>query len=199
MGCLNTRAVKAALGCGVAVTMGLAAAPATAAPVLTFVDQDISTTPYTFTFMGGTFTFSGAGAFPNYLSVSTSGGAAVRTVFGNPSTDFTNRGVVRYDDSTLGGYGSFPTPTTIPFTNGENFLGLRVTSGGQDYYGFAFTTNSRFNGFGFETTPGVGITATTDFAAAAVPEPSVWALMILGFGVVGMGMRRRQAPAVRYA
>lgn len=199
MGRSTTRAVKAALASCAAFTIGLTATPATAAPVLTLVDQDISTTPFTFSFMGGTFTFDGSGGFPNFLSVSTSGGAAVRTVFGNPSTDFTNRGVVTYDASTLGGFGSFPTLTPVPFTNGENFLGLRVTSGGQDFFGFAFTTNGRFNGFGFETTPGVGITATTDFSAAAVPEPSVWALLILGFGAVGAAMRRRQSLAVRYA
>lgn len=34
--------------------------------------------------------------------------------------------------------------------------------------------------------------------AAAVPEPSTWALMILGFGAVGYSMRRRNA-GVRFA
>lgn len=33
--------------------------------------------------------------------------------------------------------------------------------------------------------------------SSAVPEPATWALMILGFGVVGYSMRRRQA--VRFA
>ncbi len=32
---------------------------------------------------------------------------------------------------------------------------------------------------------------------AAVPEPATWALMILGFGVIGYSMRRR--PSVRIA
>lgn len=35
------------------------------------------------------------------------------------------------------------------------------------------------------------------FTAAAVPEPATWALMILGFGVVGYSLRRR--PSVRFA
>ncbi|RYD25932.1 MAG: PEP-CTERM sorting domain-containing protein [Lysobacteraceae bacterium] len=34
-------------------------------------------------------------------------------------------------------------------------------------------------------------------ATPAVPEPGTWALMILGFGVVGYAMRRR--PSVRFA
>lgn len=36
-------------------------------------------------------------------------------------------------------------------------------------------------------------------AGAAVPEPSVWALLILGFGLVGAAMRRKTAVSVRYA
>ena len=35
------------------------------------------------------------------------------------------------------------------------------------------------------------------FSTAAVPEPAAWALMILGFGVVGYALRRR--PAARFA
>lgn len=190
MGPKSLTAAKAAFSSCAAVMVLAIASPAAAAPVLVTVNQDISSSPFTFSYMGGTFTFDGSGGFPNYLSVSTSGNAAVRTVFGQPSTDFTNRGTVVYDANTLGGYGSFPNRTSVPFTNGENFLGLRVTSGGQNYYGFAFTTNSIFNGFGFETSPNVGITATTNLAA--VPEPTTWALLILGFGAIGATMRRRQ-------
>lgn len=184
---------RSAASC-LAITLGLSALPANAEVIVTPVNQDISTTPFTFSFMGGTFTFDGSGGFPNFLSVSTSGGAAVRTVFGNPSTDFTNRGTVFYDDAILGGFGSFPTLTGAGTSNGENFLGLRVTSGGQDFFGFAFTTNSTFNSFGFETRPGVGILATTDIPAA-VPEPGTWALLILGFGAVGFALRRRKVQA----
>ena len=197
MGRLTIGVAKAALAGCCALAIPFVGGAAAAAPVFTTVNMDISTSPFTFSFMGGTFTFDGSGGFPNYLSVATQGGAAVRTVFGRPSTDFTNRGTVVYDQNTLGGFGSFPTLTSVPFTNGENFLGLRVTSGGQDFYGFAFTTDSTFNGFAFETLPGVGITATTDFAAA-VPEPGAWALLILGFGAVGAGLRRR-APKARVA
>ncbi len=34
---------------------------------------------------------------------------------------------------------------------------------------------------------------------AAVPEPATWAMMILGFGMVGAAMRRRARPAVSFA
>ena len=38
-------------------------------------------------------------------------------------------------------------------------------------------------------------------ATPAVPEPATWAMMLLGFGVIGAAMRRKRAPQpkVRYA
>jgi hypothetical protein len=35
--------------------------------------------------------------------------------------------------------------------------------------------------------------------AQAVPEPSTWALLILGFGTVGLGMRHKRRAALRIA
>ena len=189
---------RSAASC-LAIAIGFAAVPAQAEVVITSVNRDISTTPFNFSFMGGTFTFDTSGGFPNFLNVQTGGGAAVRTVFGQPSTDFTNRRTVRFDASTFGGFAAFPDRTNVRFTNGENFLGLRVTSGGEDFFGFAFTSDTIFNSFGFETQPGVGITATRAIPAA-VPEPATWAMLILGFGAVGSGMRRRQTQtSLRYA
>lgn len=43
---------------------------------------------------------------------------------------------------------------------------------------------------------GSGISFATP-AAAAVPEPATWALMILGFGSMGIALRRRRAPVLR--
>ena len=177
-----------ALASGIVVAAGMVASPAYAAVDYTMINANIGSTPYTYTFAGGSFTFDGSGGFPNYLSVSTSGGAAVRTVFGSPSTDFVDRGAVVYDQTTLGGYGSFPTLTSVPYTNGDNFLGLKVTRNGQDYYGYAYTTNSMLNGIAFETMANTGIIATTSFPAA-VPEPAVWALLLIGFGAIGASMR----------
>lgn len=46
-----------------------------------------------------------------------------------------------------------------------------------------------------------GFFTLTEATAAAVPEPATWAMMLLGFGVVGAAMRRKRAPQpkVRYA
>jgi hypothetical protein len=37
----------------------------------------------------------------------------------------------------------------------------------------------------------------TAASAAAVPEPATWAMMLLGFGAIGVGMRSRTRQAVR--
>ena len=49
----------------------------------------------------------------------------------------------------------------------------------------AFAERVFFDDFAIDITP----------AAAAVPEPVTWALLIAGFGMVGVGMRRRRPVA----
>lgn len=174
------------------------AAPASAAVVLTPINQNIQNQPFEFCVTAGncfTFTAQPFTGFGEILGIRTTGTAAVSSFFGQPSTSFTNRGTVQFGPDQFGAFASFPDTTFARFSNGENFLGLRVTSGGQDFFGFAFTTNQTLNGIGFETSPGTTITATRNFAAVgAVPEPSTWAMMLLGFAAVGMSMRggRRQ-------
>ena len=175
---------------GLLLSVAFAAVPVSAAPVITAVGADLTASPFSFSYLGSTFTFSNGVGFPNLFSVSTNSAAAVRTVFGSPSTDFTDRSIVTYNQNTLGGYGSFSAPTIVAYTNGDNFLGLRVTSANQSYYGFAYTTNSVLNSFGFETAADTGIVATTAIPSA-VPEAATWAMMLVGFGAVGFAMRRR--------
>lgn len=62
-------------------------------------------------------------------------------------------------------------------------------SGGEQLTGLRFSTDS--NAFEFDN--------IRFAAAAAVPEPGTWAMMILGFGVVGYAMRRRPSLRSRQA
>lgn len=56
---------------------------------------------------------------------------------------------------------------------------------------------------GIQTDPGVGFTSASGVLLTAVqggvPEPATWALMILGFGMVGGAMRRRPVAKVTFA
>ena len=175
-----------------AASIAFVAIPANAAPVITFVGANFATTPLSFTVGSSIFTFSGTGDIFNPTAISTGGTGQVNTIFGSPTTNFTNRGVVTFGPNDQ--YGAFPSPTTIRFSNGENFIGLRAMNGGNVFYGFAFTTNNILNSYGFENVPGRAITATT-----AVPEPTTWAMIIGGFGFVGGAMRRRRTTQLRFA
>jgi hypothetical protein len=41
-----------------------------------------------------------------------------------------------------------------------------------------------------------GLSVTADAITASVPEPATWGMMLLGFGLVGAGMRRRKSTLV---
>lgn len=49
------------------------------------------------------------------------------------------------------------------------------------------------------TVTGVTSVPPDTIGGGAVPEPSTWAMMLLGFGAVGFGMRRRNKTRVRYS
>lgn len=65
------------------------------------------------------------------------------------------------------------------------------------YYSNSFTANSASTTLTFVNTVGgqnEGVLLDA-VSVMAVPEPSTWAMLILGFGVLGAGMRRRGQPA----
>jgi PEP-CTERM motif len=66
------------------------------------------------------------------------------------------------------------------FSNGLRGLGVfQAVAGNAQASQFTITT--------FTTTP------------AGVPEPATWATLVVGFGLIGSAMRRRQTVAVKYA
>lgn len=169
---------------------------AQAAPVIVTLDSSFATTAASFNFFGSTFTFSSTGDIFNPAAVKTAGGGAVRSFGGflgipiTPSTDFPDRGsgILTYGPGTS--FAAFPTTTTIPYSNGDNYLGLRATLNGLDYYGYAFTTDTTLNSFGFETIPGTAFVLNT--STADVPEAASWAMFLGGFGLIGGALRRRR-------
>ena len=66
------------------------------------------------------------------------------------------------------------------------------------------TATGTLSATGFDSTPGLfrfstqggGNLVTFSATTTAVPEPATWALMLLGFGGIGMAMRRRRRPAL---
>lgn len=82
--------------------------------------------------------------------------------------------------STWGGAcgGTYPCGTKIAQNFKISTAGLYSSLGDQSTYVRDWAVGSQFTNYAFS-------------AAGAVPEPAVWGMMILGFGVIGAALRRR--------
>ena len=144
------------------------------------------------------FTFGGLGS-----------GDATLTTAGDASAGYSLvtalTGTFNGNALTLLAPGTFPQPvsvandnlftTTSPFFD---FNGLSV-SGGGSLYNLYSSGSANFVCIGTTTTNCSTISATVSLRQqGAVPEPATWAMMIVGFGAVGLGVRRARArKAVR--
>lgn len=81
-------------------------------------------------------------------------------------------------------------PSTGQFAGGDAYAGGRLLSTGATYANCTGANNNCDANF----------RVTGNLVAAAVPEPTTWAMLILGFGVVGGALRRRTArrPQLNY-
>jgi hypothetical protein len=165
-----------------------------------------------------TFTLSGAIASSDLPGFSTGTYTFVTTYSGTDSP--TAGPSAPQGQATFGSdqfFYSFLNPSTsmtLNLTNGSNnFSEALVTAGnfvpGTDFF-FSFT-NDQCTGLGAATcspanvgqTPGSTLFTPTDITAtftAAVPEPSTWTMLILGFAGVGfMAYRRTSKPVIMAA
>jgi PEP-CTERM motif len=179
----------------------LLSAPASASVVLGGAVDLSSGTPFTFGPSAAdqfSLSYPTSGYFADTF-VSTTGTAEVSSFGGFlgiaivPSTSFTdmrNGSDVLYGPDQFGSYSGFATATDIPYSSGDSFLGLQYTVGSNTYYGFARFAGGDLEGYGFETTPATDIDANNP----AVPEPSTWAMMMLGFvGTAFLAAKRRRS------
>ena len=117
----------------------------------------------------------------NNFSFNTQSGVNLTTANSYFGFAYPGLGVVSFDYfSTATSAGAFAGPAGyVPSAVGDSFTSSTTLS--NNAYG---ALNDR----------------TYSIAAAAVPEPATWALMIGGFGLAGFGMRRRKvATTVRFA
>jgi hypothetical protein len=107
--------------------------------------------------------------------------AATATLTGQFGVD--DAGTVALNGVIISTYGGFNT--LQGFLSNSGFLA------GLNTLDFSVT-----NGAGPTSFIVSGLTVTANETAAAVPEPATWGMMILGFGMVGAGMRRRKSTLV---
>ena len=78
--------------------------------------------------------------------------------------------------------------------NNETFYQIVLTSGGRTYRSNAFSPSIN-SSHGYVDFLGLGTDVDTNdvvvVGSAAVPEPASWALLLVGFGAVGVAARRR--------
>jgi hypothetical protein len=144
-------------------------------------------------FTGGTVTFTAASAFvlgstayaagSNILSLTFTGGelsALVPGTSGNALVSIPGDGFSNVTSDFL----SFPPAflTDFSISLGNVSPGFQIGTGG-----LGTQAGARFTNF---TARGSG-----DFTAAMVPEPGTWAMLLLGFGLVGFARRRQVALA----
>ena len=84
--------------------------------------------------------------------------------------------------------GILGTSGTFSATGSDNSLSLLVPFTGSGDYRVTFG--------GTAPADGAAVSGNLTFRVVAVPEPGTWAMMVLGFGAVGLMMRRRRRPGM---
>lgn len=185
------KTVRKVLALAGASALAVAAAPAFAAVTINWSPQttdtgsisDFDTAAQTFaSVFANTLKFNfdaaslyGSGYFHNHGAGT---GFTISAIVNGTNQQIFASGPLGGADQALQSFG------TISFAGG-NVTGISLQSD-------SFIGNA-FHGFASRQT------FTLDSTAAAVPEPATWAMMILGFGLVAMAMRKRQSTTVRYA
>lgn len=152
---------------------------------------------YNFDFTNGNFTADGT-----LTTGSTADTSGFYTITGINGT---------VNGQAISGLGTPPTATvadgTYTFDNLLNPTGPSLLTSG----GFLFDAGSNvFNifGNGDGTYSGIAtINGTTNYTTgisgtlnvAAVPEPATWAMMLVGFGGMGLALRRKRVPTLAHA
>lgn len=97
----------------------------------------------------------------------------------------------------LFGGGAASATFTLLDNEGTAFVFTRALGNGSNMFGFQgidgqsiASASLVFNGTGVGAVQQIRLDETIS-VAGAVPEPATWALMLFGFGAIGLGMRRR--------
>jgi hypothetical protein len=150
------------------------------------INIDVAQQPFTIDIGGPTYSFSGTGDFFDSIAVTTSGAARVGALGApfydppRPATYFTDDRAPFVDGSLLAQFLPFTTPAAIPFSVVDTIIALSFDLTDGLHYGYAYVAGMSLVGYGYESTPGVGIQAGVP---RAVPTPGSAALLMFGLSL----------------
>ena len=179
--------------CGGAAAVMLACSPAVATVITLTPNADISTTPYVITFASGeTLSFSDVSAsttaFEGAIGVATTGAAEVFSTAGAPAF-FQTFATSLFPFQQDGVFASYATPAGVPYSVALGVVGFEYALADGIHYGVARIGGATVYSYTLQSAPGVSL-------GFSVPEPATWTMLLTGFGVVGIALRRRsRAPA----
>ncbi len=136
----------------------------------------------------------------NFLKGAIAGGAtALSFTFGNDDPGFSNPGDLAwlqvFNGATL-------VNTVTVVLNRDDIMNQSISYSGLFFDNFTFAyTDAAGNPFTGGGNANVGLIEIVDNFrySGAVPEPATWALLMLGFGVIGGSMRARRRTSVAFA
>ena len=108
----------------------------------------------------------------------------------NPNDPLTN---LKADTVTISYYTpGLGTQSQTINTNGTNFLGIYGTAG-ERFTGAGFSSDPITDGISDFRHVRLGGVELLDPMQSGVPEPGIWALVLIGFGFIGWAMRRKNS------
>jgi hypothetical protein len=127
------------------------------------------------------------------VNIATAGSLNLNSA-GNDSVNFSfqNSSGLSFSGQVTDGNALFPNQSNVNNPTFSNFTNLAVTNGGFNQSG------PNYNLGASPTTLSANFIAAST-STSAVPEPTTWAMMIIGFGAIGGTMRRRQKVQVSFA
>jgi hypothetical protein len=187
------RVMKIALA---TVALGFAVGATPAAAAVTVVGPTATARSCTaFSFSGATETACAGGYTGNLLQGSPETGTGLAAL---QALGYTGDGTFLDKLNTISG-ATIDFGTTL---SGLTIIGLHYGAAGAGPEATSFFAFDAGAGTGSITVTGreganaLGLSNAVLFSTGAVPEPATWAMMLLGFGGIGMTMRRRRNPAM---
>jgi len=185
----RSRVISTAAGAmALALVMG---GVAHAGIILSTPDASFATSPISIALGSGTFTFTGIpNTFPGNppAEVSTAGSARVATLIG--VTDFSSGASIDQNNE-LYSFAPYHTPTIIPDSAADDFIGLAFTNSTGLHFGYAQVDGAELVSYAYESTPNTTILT----GAVPAPEPMTVAILLSGLAALACVKRHRRNPA----